>query len=252
MPVRFGLQANLDDGGPHAFLELARKAEDLGFHALYVADHVGITAAPFTLLAAATSVTTTLRLGTYVLNCGVRDPLSIAGDIATIDVFSGGRVILGVGAGRTPAEWTMNGMKHVPLLIGGNGTRVLQLAAQEADVVSLSGLGRTLPDGQRHTAIWSADAIERSVALVQDVGTIDALVQHVEITEDAHETATRMASRVEGLRPDDVLAAPFALVGTIDDLAEEIASHEQRWGITSYVVRAPAIDAVGELIARVS
>jgi hypothetical protein len=33
VPVRFGLQANFHDGGPRAFLELARKAEDLGFDA---------------------------------------------------------------------------------------------------------------------------------------------------------------------------------------------------------------------------
>ena len=293
MPVRFGLQANLDGGGPRAFLDLARKAEDLGFHALYVADHVGLTAAPFPLLAAAASATTTLRLGTYVLNCGVRDPLMIASETATLDAISDGRTILGLGAGHTPAEWTMNGKEypspservdrleevvalvpsllrgetvshdahveaprpvqdHVPLLIGGNGTRVLQLAARTADIVSLSGLGRTLPDGHGHVAMWSAAAIQRSVTLVHGVPTIDALVQHVEITDDARTAATRMANHVEGLQPDDVLAAPFALVGTIDDLADEIASHEQRWGITSYVVRAPAIDAVGALIAKVS
>jgi probable F420-dependent oxidoreductase len=299
VPVRFGLQANLDGGGPRHFLELARKAEDLGFDALYVADHVGVAAAPFTLLAAAAGVTTTLRLGTYVLNCGVRDPLTIASDMATLDVFSGGRMILGLGAGHTPAEWTMSGLEyppasarvdrleemaavvpalmrgetvthngqlrlddarldapqpvqeHVPLLIGGNGPRVLQLAARGADIVGLSGLGRTLPDGHHHVAEWSAPAIERSVALVQGVPTIDALVQYVEITDDARAAAKRVADRIEGIQPDDVLASPFALVGTIDALADEIASHEQRWGITSYVVRAPALDAIGQLIALV-
>jgi probable F420-dependent oxidoreductase len=301
VPVRFSLQANLDEGGPRAFLDLARKAEDRGFSTLYVADHPGITASPFALLSAAAGVTSTLRLGTYVLNCGVRDPLAVASEAATVDVFSNGRFVLGLGAGHTPAEWLMIGMEYpraadrvgrleemaavvpallrgetvtyhgrhlqlddahldaphpvqadVPLLIGGNGTRVLQLAARAADIVSLSGLGRTLADGHRHATAWSADEIESRVALVQNVPTIDALVQHVEITDDPAAAAARLAERVEGLRPDDVLAAPFALVGTADALADEVARHEQRWGITSYVVRAPAVDVIGDLIAKVS
>ncbi len=60
-------------------------------------------------MAAATSVTTTLRLGTYVLNAGIRDALLIAADTATLDVVSAGRAEVGIGAGHTPAEWEMTG-----------------------------------------------------------------------------------------------------------------------------------------------
>lgn len=46
---------------------------------------------------------------------------------------------------------------RIPLVVGGNGRRVLTYAAEHADVVALSGLGRTLEDGHRHEAMW-ADA----------------------------------------------------------------------------------------------
>jgi probable F420-dependent oxidoreductase len=79
---------------------------------LYVADHPGVTASPFAALAAAASVTSTLKLGTYVCNTGVRDPVTLASEAATVDVISDGRLILGLGAGHTPAEWTMNGLDY--------------------------------------------------------------------------------------------------------------------------------------------
>ena len=48
----------------------------------------------------------------------------------------------------------------IPLLVGGNGTRLLRETGGAADIVSLSGLGRTLQDGHRHAADWSAAAID--------------------------------------------------------------------------------------------
>jgi alkanesulfonate monooxygenase SsuD/methylene tetrahydromethanopterin reductase-like flavin-dependent oxidoreductase (luciferase family) len=106
--IRFGVQADITSDA-RAWLELARKVEALGYDALYVADHPGVTASPFAALAAAASVTSTLKLGTYVCNVGVREPVALASDAATVDVVSNGRLILGLGAGHTPTEWTMNG-----------------------------------------------------------------------------------------------------------------------------------------------
>jgi hypothetical protein len=46
------------------------------------------------------------------------------------------------------------------------------------------------------------------------------------------------------------LAAPYALVGTVDELVEELDRYRERWGFTSYVVRADAVDLVALLIER--
>jgi alkanesulfonate monooxygenase SsuD/methylene tetrahydromethanopterin reductase-like flavin-dependent oxidoreductase (luciferase family) len=70
---------------------LARRAETAGYDALLAADHPGVVASPFVALAAAAGVTERLGLGTYVANAGIREPLLLASDVATLDVVSGGR-----------------------------------------------------------------------------------------------------------------------------------------------------------------
>lgn len=302
--IRFGLQAS-PDRGPGAWRDLAQRAEAAGFETLFVADHPGTTAAPAAALAAAGAVTSTLRLGTYVANAGVRDPLALARDAASVDVLSGGRFTLGLGAGHTPAEWTMAGLPYpspteragrleetvdvvtrllagevvthhgayldldgaellaprpvqepIPLLVGGNGARVLRLGARRAAIVSLSGAGRTLADGHSHEVDWSAAAITERVGIVRDASppagppVIDALVQWMEITTDRRAVAETVARHAAGANAADVLLAPYVLVGTAAQLVDEIHGHYERWGFSSYVVRAPAIDAAATIIDR--
>jgi hypothetical protein len=142
----------------------------------------------------------------------------------------------------------------IPLLIGGNGTRVLHLAARKAQIVGMSGLGRTLEDGHRHEVRWSLSAIDDRVAIVRAAGrspVLDALVQHFQITDERAAVAETLASRVQGLTPSDALAAPYALFGSVAQLADEVARHRERWGFTSYVVRADAIDAAARLLTQV-
>ena len=92
------------------WLETARKAEANGFDTLLSPDHPGACTAPHVALAAAAAVTSTIKLGAYVANAGVREPMLLATDVATLDVVSGGRAILGIGAGHTPAEWASVGL----------------------------------------------------------------------------------------------------------------------------------------------
>ncbi|WP_238454015.1 LLM class flavin-dependent oxidoreductase [Micromonospora sp. ATA51] len=99
----FSVQARPADAA--SWLDLARRLEAAGFDALLAADHPGHGASPFVSLAAAAAVTSTLGLGSYVSNAGVREPILLATDVATLDMVSGGRARLGLGAGHTPAEW---------------------------------------------------------------------------------------------------------------------------------------------------
>ena len=80
--ITFALQAGLRDAV--TWSTLARKAEKARFEAFLVADHPGVSSSPFVALATAAAATSTITLGTYVLNAGVRDPLQIAADVATL------------------------------------------------------------------------------------------------------------------------------------------------------------------------
>jgi hypothetical protein len=71
----------------------------------------------------------------------------------------------------------------------------------------------------------------------------------VEITDDRRAAATAIAERVEDLTVEDALATPFLALGSPDEIAEQMRSAEDRWGISYFVVReaeafAPVIDAL--------
>ncbi|HEU5033920.1 MAG TPA: LLM class F420-dependent oxidoreductase [Mycobacteriales bacterium] len=107
--------------------DVARAAEDAGFESLFLAEHTHIptsrrtpypmggdlpdeyarTLDPFLALTAAAAVTERLRLGTGVCLVVERDPIVLAKEVATLDVLSGGRVLLGVGAG-----WNVEELAH--------------------------------------------------------------------------------------------------------------------------------------------
>jgi probable F420-dependent oxidoreductase len=95
--------------------DAARRAEDLGFDALTVADHVvdGMYD-PFVALAAAANATSTIRLGTLVLNNDLRNPALVARQALAVDELSGGRLELGLGAGHGWPEYDAIGIPFDP------------------------------------------------------------------------------------------------------------------------------------------
>lgn len=97
-PFTFSLVAD-DALGGSEWLDLARRAEGEGYGALYCNDHLHQSLAPFAALAAAAAVTSTLGLGPRVANVGLRHPVAVAHEAATLDTLSGGRAELGVGVG---------------------------------------------------------------------------------------------------------------------------------------------------------
>jgi F420-dependent oxidoreductase-like protein len=104
-------------------IELARDAESLGFESLWLFDHFHtvpevkdeITFESFTMLAALAIVTTRVRLGHMVICTGFRNPALTAKMASTLDVISGGRFELGIGAGWKEEEWRAYGYGFPPL-----------------------------------------------------------------------------------------------------------------------------------------
>jgi alkanesulfonate monooxygenase SsuD/methylene tetrahydromethanopterin reductase-like flavin-dependent oxidoreductase (luciferase family) len=66
------------------WVELAKVADCSDFDCLYVADHLSSLASPFVPLGAAAVVTDRVRLGTCVLNAGLKEPLALAAELATL------------------------------------------------------------------------------------------------------------------------------------------------------------------------
>ena len=117
----------------HRVVAAAEAAEALGYRTVWVVDHVVFPAKmegyafnpndpmlePMTILAALTMKTTRVKLGTAVLVLPYRHPLYTAKVLSTIDVLSGGRVVVGVGAGWLEGEFNAFG---VPITERGSRT----------------------------------------------------------------------------------------------------------------------------------
>lgn len=88
----------------------ARRVEELGYSTLSVPDHFDDQLAPFPALMAAAAATTTLRVGTLVLDNDYRHPLLTAKEAATVDLLSGGRLELGMGAGWLRSDYEQSGI----------------------------------------------------------------------------------------------------------------------------------------------
>ena len=108
-PFRFGIQLRSADSGP-AWRESARKAEDLGYSTLFLPDHFGEAWSPTVPLTVAAEVTTTLKVGALVYDNDYRHPITLARDIAAMDVFSDGRVEFGIGAGWMTTDYEESGI----------------------------------------------------------------------------------------------------------------------------------------------
>lgn len=107
---------------PQAVVEISQHVEKLGFHAGNVTDHPCPTARwrdsgghdaqdPFVMLSFVAAATTTLRLQTGILVLPYRNPFITARAASTLDVFSNGRLTLGLGAGYLKGEYYALGVK---------------------------------------------------------------------------------------------------------------------------------------------
>ena len=109
-PFRFGLQAERVND-PHQWLTLARGAEDTGYSCFMVPDHLG-RLSTFPALMAAAAATREINVATYVLNQDFRPPAVLAQEAATVQLLTGGRLELGIGAGWAKHEYSQAGLSY--------------------------------------------------------------------------------------------------------------------------------------------
>jgi probable F420-dependent oxidoreductase len=306
-PFRFGVGARTALSRAD-WAEKARRAEALGYSSLLLPDHLLECLPPLIPLVSAADATTTLRVGTFVLNNDFRHPILLAREAAAVDLLSDGRLELGLGAGHMRSEYAEAGLpfdppgerverlaesveivarllagetvtfsgRHYqvsghqiyplptqrprpPILIGGNGHRLLSLAAREADIVGLSGLSHKRGGSEVDLSAFKASAVDQRLAWLRAAAgqrfeqlELNALVQQVILTESPRQAAAELAARWPDLDEDDVLQTPYLFVGSLDGLAETLQARRERWGLSYYVVFESAAESLAPLVARLS
>ncbi|MCW2515884.1 MAG: luciferase family protein [Mycobacterium sp.] len=246
----------------------ARRAEDMGYDVLHVPDHLGAPA-PFPTLMTAAAATETLHLGTFVLNAGFYKPALLARDVTALRDLSGGRLELGLGAGYVKEEFEaaelpfptarqrVDYLRHVveylgehaadvPILIAGNGDRLLTIAAQRAHIIGLTGGDPTREGG---------DPLAERISFVRNAAPerFDELELNIAITAmPIDESGVPDLSITRRFLPDltdeQLLRTPGVLSGSTDDIADEIRRYRDTYGVSYIIVQQPHAEAFAKVI----
>ena len=144
-PIRFLVGARgVQDR--QTLVEGARAAEAIGYSDLTVHDHLTPQLAPIAVLAAVAMATERLRLCPLVFNNDLRHPAVLAQELATIDVLSEGRLVVGIGAGWNEPEYRAIGLAFDPPAI-----RIGRMLEAVAILRGLFGEGPTSFEGRSYT-----------------------------------------------------------------------------------------------------
>ncbi|MFC8079021.1 TIGR03621 family F420-dependent LLM class oxidoreductase [Streptomyces sp. NPDC057307] len=283
-PFRFGVNMVTPASGAD-WRKRCERAEELGYDVILVPDHLGMVA-PFPALVAAAEATERPRLGTFVLNCGFWNPTLLARETATTDALTEGRLEVGLGAGYVKEEHERAGLAfppprervdHLvrtvdvlddllgeenhqprpaqrprpPLLIGGNGDRVLRLAAERADIVAFSGAKHR----ESGPAALSPEELDERVAAYQGFAAgratpaeLNVLLQVVAVTTDRAAAVRPLMAYLPGMTEDELLRVPLVAAGTVRQIADQLRDQRERYGFTYLTVLDPNMEAFGPVI----
>ncbi len=142
-----------------------------------------------------------------------------------------------------------------PLIIGGGGKRVLSFAARHADIVSINVNLREGTGGPETAPNASPERTREKISWVKDAaGTrfddleLNALVGFVMVTDDAKSIADAMAPHF-AISADDALHIPLALLGTLDEMKEELQWRRDAYGISYWSFESDAWETLGPLVS---
>ena len=253
---------------------MAKRVESLGYDTFLVPDTLN-TPAPLPALGAAAAVTSTLRVGTWVLCDPLRNPRSVAWEIGSLARMTGGRVELGLGAGRpaagedarrlglpfgTAAERVtrlresvtlirglLDGAEpdfpsaghRVPILIAASGPRLLEFAAQAADIIAFGWP----PDTDESQA---RSVIEPVIAAAGDrADEIELAAGLITVGNEQHPWLQRM-----GVDPAALAAAGAVTVvtGPPRKIADTLLRRRDRLGLSYVTVPSASAEAFAPVV----
>lgn len=288
-----------------------RRIEDLGFDAAAVSDHFthGWAMDPIVAMTVAAEATTRLRVLGMVFCNDFRHPVLLHKSMANLDVFSGGRVELGLGAGwlrddhdaaglsfdepskrvarlaeaieiicalfgEKPVNYNgdhyrvtgLDGLPkpvqrpHPPLLVGGGGRRVLELAGRTADIVGINARLAADVDPLAAVADMSPAKVDQKLSWARAAAAaagrdLDSLEWQLRIFDlrIRHNGTERgsTSSLAEHGSPEALAASPAVLHGSVEECAEKLLAARERFGIT-YFHLGSNVDAAAPIVSRLA
>jgi probable F420-dependent oxidoreductase len=264
--------------------DFARKAEDLGYSSLDLPDHFSRQLSPMLALAVAGQVTSRLRFATTMLDNDFRHPVMLAKEAATVDLLTEGRFELGIGTGSQPRDNEQSGIpfdppgvrverisevlrilkayyseqetisfkgkhyqiqdltaypkpvqKPMPLMMGARGERMLRLAAREVDIIGIQTGG----EGP------GSSLSEKMAAIREAAGDRYDQIEFTQLFFNV---------QVDGQPPADpaLQSRGPALVGSRDQIVEQLLKEREENDISYIMVIGPQIDAFAPVVAKLA
>jgi probable F420-dependent oxidoreductase len=145
-----------------------------------------------------------------------------------------------------------------PLIIGGGGKRVLSFAARQADIVSINvnlrdGTGgpetapNATPERTREKVAWVKEAAGARFESLE----LNSLIGFVMITDDASAIVDAMAPQF-GIEAEDALHIPLALIGTLDEMTEELRWRREEYGISYWSIESDSWEQLAPVVSKLA
>lgn len=145
-----------------------------------------------------------------------------------------------------------------PIVIGGGGERMLRLAAAEADVVAINvnlAAGvmdeRAFPDGTPESTDRKLSWIRDAAGVRFDQLVLQARIHLAMVTGDRMGVISELAPAF-GLTPEQGAGTPHALVGSVEEICDQLVERRERWGISYIGLSGDQIDAFAPVVARLA
>lgn len=283
---RFGVNL-LAPASRAEWVEKCRRAEELGYDVVGVADHLGLPA-PFPAMILAAEATERVRLTTFVLNAPFYNPVLLAREVATADRFTDGRVELGLGAGYVQAEFEAAGIAFdsgrarveqlastvetlrrlfadpeyqprpaqptgPPLVIAGWGDRLLRVAAEHADIIALTGAAAAYNGGPLQL-LGPAAADERIAYLRGLLGSrlaeveLNILLQRVVPPNERAAALDQYGPHLPADVAEHPEELPALLIGTPKEMARQLEERRERFGFSYVTVLENSLEELAPVI----
>lgn len=152
---------------------------------------------------------------------------------------------------------------HPPVLMGGTGKRMLSVSARHADIVGLAPrerkdkIGEHMNDGIDITDT-TAEALAQKVAWVRQAAgdrftqlEINIQCMVIAITPTRTQIAGQLAQHF-GTSSEHILSTPCFLVGTLDEISQDLAAYRERFGISYFVILEEYMEEFAPVVGRMS
>ncbi|MDQ1480136.1 MAG: hypothetical protein QOI44_997 [Actinomycetota bacterium] len=153
-----------------------------------------------------------------------------------------------------------------PILLVAGGPRMTRFAAAEADIVAINPATKSNEAwAEQNLADASGDAVDRKIKAIREAAgdryddiELQIVVPFVVPTDDREGTARAIADSLPSddaavdLSAETVLASPYVLIGTEDQICDTLVERRERWDLSYYVFNDDSIDAVAPIVARLN